>query len=120
MTCTGDYCQQKTQYIYFGRSLEESQAFQCLLYAAPVLLSLCACVQAALPASLPSHKFFAPDRSDLRVAAPAAELLGCSCKYLYVQSSCSWASKAAVFCSSENLLPPSLVLEYNLYQKLHF
>lgn len=52
MTCTGDYCKQKTRYIYFGRSLEESRAFHCLLYAAPVLLSVPACVQAALP-SLP-------------------------------------------------------------------
>lgn len=68
MTCTGDYCKQKTRYIYFGRSLEESRAFQCLLYAAPVLLSLRSCVQAALPRSSPpfppsfslSHSFFSP------------------------------------------------------------
>lgn len=70
MTCTGDYCKQKTRYIYFGRSLEESRAFQCLLYAVPALLSLRACVQAALPPfppfppsfslSLSSHSFFSP------------------------------------------------------------
>lgn len=53
------------------------------------------------------------------MAAPAAELVY-TVEYLSVQSSCPWVPKAALFCSSKNLIPPSLVLEYNLCPRLHF
>lgn len=52
MTCTRDYCKQKTGYIYFGRSLEKTRSFQCRFSAAPIRLSTCLAAQAA-PASLP-------------------------------------------------------------------
>lgn len=63
MTCTGDYCKQKTRCIYFGRSLEETRSFHCLFYTASCnALTDGLCVQAVLISLPPSLTASFPDR----------------------------------------------------------
>lgn len=120
MTCTRDYCKQKTGYIYFGRSLEKTRSFQCRFSAAPNTTQHLPCCAGGsrFPPSLPDSLFA------LTSGISGGQYLLMKCcsivvEYLYFYLSCLLTSKATVFCSRICSLSSSLVREYNLFHILY-